>query len=94
MGVEGIDVPAVTRWMEERASAVEPPLEFEVILGDRSNLSYRVTDAAGNRWVLRRPPLQGVLQSAHDMGREHPIQAALQDTPVPGLSAGGLRARP
>lgn len=83
MGIEGIDVPAVTRWMEERAPAVEPPLEFEVIPGGRSNLSYRLVDAAGNRWVLRRPPLHGVLESAHDMGREHRIQAALQETPVP-----------
>ena len=94
MGVEGIDVPAVTAWMQDRVAALEPPLEFEVIPGGRSNLSYRVSDTAGGRWVLRRPPLHGVLESAHDMGREHRIQAALQDTPVPVPPLVGYEADP
>jgi aminoglycoside phosphotransferase (APT) family kinase protein len=42
--------------------------------------------------VLRRPPLSGVLPSAHDMGREHRIIAALRDTPVPVPVAIGLCA--
>jgi len=42
-----------------------------------------VQDGAGRRFVLRRPPLGHVLQSAHDMGREHRIIAALGPTPVP-----------
>jgi aminoglycoside phosphotransferase (APT) family kinase protein len=33
--------------------------------------------------VVRRPPLGHVLPSAHDMGREHRIIAALGPTPVP-----------
>jgi len=33
--------------------------------------------------VLRRPPLGNVLQSAHDMGREHRMIRALEPTPVP-----------
>jgi aminoglycoside phosphotransferase (APT) family kinase protein len=33
--------------------------------------------------VLRRPPLQGLTPSAHDMAREYKVVAALQDTPVP-----------
>ena len=40
-------------------------------------------DAAGNAFVLRRPPLGHVLESAHDMGREHRIISALADEPVP-----------
>ena len=32
---------------------------------------------------MRRPPLHGVLPTAHDMGREHRIIAALGPTPVP-----------
>ena len=54
-----------------------PPLRFELIAGGRSNLTYRVSDAAGQAWVLRRPPLGQVLATAHDMGREHRIIAAV-----------------
>ncbi|MBS1847699.1 MAG: phosphotransferase family protein [Actinobacteria bacterium] len=62
---------------------MEGPLEFSLISGGRSNLTFDVTDAAGGHWVLRRPPLGHVLATAHDMGREHRIIAALADTDVP-----------
>ena len=55
----------------ENVAGAEPPLEFERISGGRSNLTYGVTDAAGRRWALRRPPMGKRLGSAHDMGREH-----------------------
>ena len=91
---EGIDVPRVEAWFEANAGEVEPPLSFERIAGGRSNLTYSVTDAAGRRWALRRPPLGKRLASAHDMGREHRIISALQQTDVPvppivGLSEEG-----
>lgn len=54
-----------------------------LIAGGRSNLTYLLADAAGNRWVLRRPPLHAVLPSAHDVAREHRLMAALAPTPVP-----------
>ncbi len=79
---DGIDARRVTEWMEQRTDAVRP-LDFEVIAGGRSNLTYTVTDVEGRRWVLRRPPLHSVLASAHDVGREHRIMAALQGTAVP-----------
>jgi len=71
-------------------SDVEPPLSFELITGGHSNLTYRVADAQGVRWVLRRPPLGQVLATAHDMGREHTILAALGPTDVPVPSVVGL----
>jgi aminoglycoside phosphotransferase (APT) family kinase protein len=74
--VEGIDTDRVTAWLESRAD-VEPPLTFDLIQGGHSNLTFRVTDATGGRWVLRRPPLGQVLATAHDMSREHRILAAL-----------------
>src|SRR6056297_1050265 len=80
--VDGIEAAAVTDWLRQRTS-VTPPVTFTVIEGGRSNLTYTVTDAAGNRLILRRPPLHGVIESAHDMAREHRIIAALADTPVP-----------
>ena len=80
--MEGIDGEAVTAWLQERAG-VEPPLTFETIAGGRSNLTYTVTDSAGTRWVLRRPPLHSVLESAHDVAREARIMQALADSAVP-----------
>ncbi len=79
----GIDPQPVTEWIEARVPDLATPLEFELITGGASNLTFRVTDAAGLRYVLRRPPTGHILASAHDMGREHRIIAALQDTDVP-----------
>jgi aminoglycoside phosphotransferase (APT) family kinase protein len=86
----GIDPGPVTAWLAERVPELVPPLTFAVIAGGRSNLTYQVTDSAGGRWVLRRPPLHGVLASAHDMGREHRVIAALHPTPVPVPPTVGL----
>ena len=81
--VAGIEQPAVEAWFAAHAAAVEPPLAFERIAGGLSNLTYRVSDAAGHRWALRRPPLGMTLGSAHDMGREYRVLAALAPTAVP-----------
>ncbi len=83
---DGIDATRVTAWLRDRTE-LEAPLTFDLIEGGRSNLTYTVTDATGRRVILRRPPLHGVLQSAHDVAREHRIVAALagSDVPVPPL---------
>src|SRR5688500_17205641 len=80
---DGIDQPRVEKWFEANVPGAALPLQFERISGGRSNLTYSVTDAAGGRWALRRPPLGERLASAHDMGREFRIVSALRDTPVP-----------
>ena len=87
---DGIDAPRVEAWFGEHVDGLEPPLAFERISGGRSNLTFSVTDAAGRRWALRRPPLGKRLASAHDMGREFRIISALQGTPVPVAPAVGL----
>lgn len=81
--VEGINAERVTAWLQERIDGIEPPLEFSLIAGGHSNLTYAITDAGGRRWVLRRPPLGHVLESAHDVAREHRIISALAGTDVP-----------
>jgi aminoglycoside phosphotransferase (APT) family kinase protein len=80
---EGIDRARVEAWFEANIDGAKPPLTFERISGGRSNLTYAVADSDGNRWALRRPPMGRRLGSAHDMGREHKVIAALQDTDVP-----------
>jgi aminoglycoside phosphotransferase (APT) family kinase protein len=53
-----------------------------LIAGGKSNLTYRVDSPAGSL-VLRRPPLGQILPTAHDMGREYRVMAALGGTAVP-----------
>lgn len=80
--VEGIHRENVTAWLAERTE-IEGPLSFSLIAGGRSNMTYTVVDAAGRRFVLRRPPMGKLLPSAHDMNREHRLMHALRDSPVP-----------
>ena len=79
----GIDDEKVTAWFEQHIKEAEPPLTFDRVAGGHSCLTYIVKDSAGQRFVLRRPPLGHVLATAHDVVREHKIMSALQDTGVP-----------
>lgn len=90
MSGQGIDVDKVSRWLVDNIDGAAAPFTFDLIAGGRSNLTYRVTDAAGVRYVLRRPPLGHVLATAHDMAREHRIIAAVGRTGVPVPRALGL----
>jgi aminoglycoside phosphotransferase (APT) family kinase protein len=87
---QGIDNERVSRWIDEHVPGAHSPYEYSLIAGGRSNLTYGVTDSQGRRMVLRRPPLSHALASAHDMGREHRIIAALRQTRVPVPDALGL----
>jgi aminoglycoside phosphotransferase (APT) family kinase protein len=89
-GPDGIDREGVEAWFEAHVPGVRLPLSFAKISGGRSNLTYSVTDAAGGRWALRRPPLGKRLASAHDMAREHRIISALAPTDVPVAPTLGL----
>ena len=89
---EGINRSAVSDWLLANVDGLRSPFEFALIAGGRSNLTYAVTDAAGRRIVLRRPPISHVLPTAHDMAREHRIISALRDTPVPVPAALGYCA--
>jgi aminoglycoside phosphotransferase (APT) family kinase protein len=88
--VQGISVEPVSRWLEDHIDGVRAPFEFTLIAGGRSNLTYRVVDAAGTAVVLRRPPLGHMLATAHDMAREHLLISAVGRTPVPVPPALGL----
>ncbi len=81
-GIAPIDEDAVSRWMAATVGAREP-LSFTLIAGGRSNLTYRVRDATGRDFALRRPPTSHVLPTAHDMSREYRILAALAPLGLP-----------
>ena len=88
--VDGIRRGPVTAWLEENIDGAVGPFDFEIIVGGHSNLTYRVTAANGNEFVLRRPPLTAVLATAHDMAREHRVISAVGRTTVPVPEALGL----
>ncbi|MDH5288951.1 MAG: phosphotransferase, partial [Acidimicrobiia bacterium] len=88
--VIGIEPEPVSAWLDANIEGARGPYTFEFITGGHSNLTYKVTDAAGQRLVLRRPPLGHVLATAHDMAREYKIITGVGLTSVPVPPARGL----
>lgn len=80
----------VEQWLVDNIPGAVAPFSYVQIAGGHSNLTFSVDDAAGNKFVLRRPPLGHRLASAHDMGREHRIIAALSASNVPVAPALGF----
>lgn len=79
---DAFDLDAVLAWL--RASGADVPdgrPEVTQFPGGASNLTYQLTWADPDRtpWILRRPPVGAKAKGAHDMGREHRIQAALAE---------------
>ncbi len=81
MSLPGLELEALAEYL---GPDYGPPEAWRaaLIAGGRSNLTYLVGNG-DRRWVLRRPPLGHVLATAHDMGRECRVLAALESTDVP-----------
>ena len=88
--LDGINAQAVSEWFVEHIDQAQLPLSFELIAGGHSNLTFSATDQRDQKFVLRRPPLGHVLESAHDMAREHRIISALVGSAVPVAQTLGL----
>ncbi len=77
---DAFDVEAVAAWLREHATAYVDDLDGTPTVrqfpGGASNLTYLLTYPRRDL-VLRRPPVGAKAKSAHDMRREHDIQAAL-----------------
>jgi aminoglycoside phosphotransferase (APT) family kinase protein len=93
-GLPGIDQAKVGQWLSTLSIAPAQPLNFSLLAHGKSNITAVVRAADGRRWVLRRPPLGKLLPTAHDVGREHRILAALRDTAVPAPSPIALTSDP
>jgi aminoglycoside phosphotransferase (APT) family kinase protein len=81
--IPGLDLERLARFLAP-ALGLDPgePLRAELIVGGKSNLTYRL--AQGERtWVLRRPPLGHRMPTAHSMRREETVLRALADSDVP-----------
>jgi aminoglycoside phosphotransferase (APT) family kinase protein len=80
---EGLDLGVLASFLAAHLDeAGDAPLAAALIAGGRSNLTYLVTDGT-HEWVVRRPPLGHVVETAHDMGREYRVMSALQGSAVP-----------
>ncbi|MGE0308841.1 MAG: phosphotransferase family protein [Acidimicrobiia bacterium] len=86
----GLDVERVTAWITANVEQVRAPIQFSIISGGHSNITYGARDDGGRRLVLRRPPLGNLPPGAHDVAREHKILAALGPTSVPVAPVVGL----
>ncbi len=79
----GLDLTKLHAWLTEAAPTLATgQLSASLITGGKSNLTYLVSDGE-TEYVVRRPPLGHVLATAHDMGREYTVMAALAPTDVP-----------
>jgi aminoglycoside phosphotransferase (APT) family kinase protein len=78
-------VEAAGPWLAGNVPGAAPPFRFEPVPGGSSNPTFFVSGAGGACWVLRRPPVSGVLPSAHDMAREFRVLTAVHSAgfPVP-----------
>lgn len=75
---EELDVAAVDRWLRAQLPDLAPePPEVTQYSGGASNWTYRLK-YANHDLILRRPPAGTKAKSAHDMVREHKVQAALK----------------
>jgi aminoglycoside phosphotransferase (APT) family kinase protein len=81
--VPGVDLAALERFLAGQIpGGLAGPLRVALLSGGRSNLTYTLSDGSHD-WILRRPPLGHVLETAHDMTREARVMSALAESPVP-----------
>ena len=86
----GFEPTQVLPWLAEHVPQLKHPLRWTKLPGGHSNLTYQLQDAAGQRAVIRRPPMGELLPKAHDMAREWALISALGATPVPVPKALGF----
>ncbi len=85
-----LNTDALTAYLQQSDLPCMPPIRVQQYPRGFSNLTFRVSDAAGHSWVLRTPPPRHNIPTAHDVGREYRILSGLQHAyeaiPVPLLS--------
>lgn len=77
-----VELSAIAARMEGAGAELAGPLSSRLIVGGRSNLTYRLDDGS-SAWVLRMPPRVARTPSAHDVAREFRFTSALATSGVP-----------
>ena len=79
---EGLDLERLAGYLEREHPDLAGELAVEQFPSGYSNLTYLVTvqrdGEASVEMVVRRPPMGSRVKTAHDMGREYRVLAALQ----------------
>ncbi|CAA0079432.1 Uncharacterised protein [Zhongshania aliphaticivorans] len=73
---EELDIAAVDAWLKPRIDGLAGDPVVTQYSGGASNWTYRLAYPTHDL-ILRRPPKGTKAKSAHDMGREYKVQAAL-----------------
>lgn len=79
----GLDAGDIASWLGQNLEGTRAPYRAELIAAGGSNLTYRLEDADGKLFALRRPPEGRRLATAHDVVREVRILRALEQSAVP-----------
>jgi aminoglycoside phosphotransferase (APT) family kinase protein len=74
---ETLDVAAVDRWLKAKIPSLHGTPTLTLLVGGASNWTYRLAYPERDL-VLRRPPAGRKAKGAHDMAREHRVQAGLK----------------
>lgn len=74
---EALDLPPLDAWLKQQLPGLAGAPQVTQYSGGASNWTYRLAYENADL-VLRRPPAGTKAKSAHDMGREYRLQAALQ----------------
>ncbi|OAQ99301.1 hypothetical protein LLEC1_00734, partial [Akanthomyces lecanii] len=78
-----IDEKAFAKYVDENVPEIKTPLQLKQFGFGQSNPTYQITDAAGNKFVMRKKPPGKILsKTAHRVDREYRIIHALRDTDI------------
>lgn len=81
----GLPLQPLTTWLSRNLHDFDVSTlpSAELLVGGRSNLTYKVTDASGRTWAIRRAPLGHIMPSAHDLSREYKVMKGLHAVQFP-----------
>ncbi|NQX87580.1 MAG: phosphotransferase [Halioglobus sp.] len=83
MNTQTLDTASLGDYLEREIPGLKSPVTAEKFAGGQSNPTFKITDANGQPYVLRRKPAGELLKSAHAVDREFRVISALRNTEVP-----------
>ncbi len=83
MNTQNLDIKSLSDYLQRTIPSFTGPLTAEKFDGGQSNPTFKLLDASGQPYVLRRKPPGELLKSAHAVDREFRVISALRDTDVP-----------
>lgn len=83
MKTQSLDTQSLGAYLASHIPGFQAPVNAEKFAGGQSNPTFKLTDASGHPYVLRRKPPGELLKSAHAVDREFRVISALQGTAVP-----------